>query len=199
VLIADLLEKKIDAPTDWTFGIFPFWGWYHFAQTIKLGTDTLVTKATLKMEVKTYMTHPFGFECCSVGFAFRFNDSSIGGDPGYSYPFPHYFWGSGTKKTLTIDVTDKYRALTGETPQVLSVGMSSVLPGYHADIKLTAYLDLEYSGTEPTPTGSGASPEPTGTESLSEMMSFMMNMMMLMMLMSMMVSMMSSMTEMGGS
>jgi hypothetical protein len=196
VLIADLLGKQIDSPVDWSFGLFPFYGWYHFTQTVKLGSDTVITKATLKMEVKTRYT-VLGTEYGNVGFAFRFNDSPIGGELDTS--FPHYLWWTGTKKMLTIGVTDKYRALEGETPQVLSVGLASVPPGHHSDITLTAYLELEYSGTEPTPTGSGASQEPTGTESLGDMMSFMINMMMLMMFMSMMMSMMSSMTEMGGS
>jgi hypothetical protein len=189
-----LLEKKIEGPVDWSFGMSPFLGWNHFSQAIRLGTDTTITKATLKMEVKTHYD-VFGSEYGNVCFAFAFNDSPLPGETKLYPDIPGFSWWTGTKKTLTFDVTDKYRALAGETPQILSVGVGSFPPGQYSYIILTAYLDIEYTGTEPTGTGAGGSAEPTGTESLGEMMSFMMNMMMLMMLMSMMVSVMSGITE----
>lgn len=188
ILIADLLEKRIDAPVDWSFGFASFWGWYHFVQTIRFEKDTVINKATLTMEVKSY--------CALFGWEFPdFNNPVRFAFNGFELKGPEQFregsgWRlyTGQRTTIRLDVTDKLRVLSGDSPQLLSVGIAPTLPGYTANITLTAYLDIDYAGSEPTPVGAGGGKEATATEAIGQMVTFMMNMMLIMMLMSMIIS-----------
>ena len=198
ILFADLLNKQIDAPIDWTFGmVTSCWGWYHFVQTVRIDKDTTIKKVTLNMEVTSHRS-VLGIEGGNNPVKFNFNETPIKGpeqfaDGSYGWRLWH-----NERRLLTIDVTDKFRIMTGEVPQLLSVAIYCVYPGHHGDITLTAYMDIDYEGSEPAPVGTGGGKEATGTESLGEMVTFIMNMMLIMMFMSMMVSMMTAITGMAG-
>ena len=186
ILINGLLEKKLDSPVDWSFGLFPFYGWYEFVQTIEHKEDTAITKVTLTLELKAYYWNGVS-EYGNVFFKIKFNDLDVPVSP-------DYLW-TGTSKKYVIDITDKYRKLAGAVPQVLSIGISSVPPGHHSHLITTAYLDIEYSGSEPVSVGSGSGKELTMEETMGIMVSFMMQFMFIMMFFSMMTAVMTSMAE----
>jgi len=174
ILIDELLQKQIDSPIDWSFGLFPFYGWYDFVETIKHQADTSITKVTLTLEVKAYYWNGLS-EYGNVFFKIKFNDEEILDD---------YLW-TGNSKKYTIDITNQYRKLSGSVPQVLSVGIASVPAGQHSHLITTAYLEVEYTGTAPESVGSGFSKETT----ISEVMGLMVNFMLMTFMMSMMVGM----------
>jgi len=180
ILIDELLEKRIDSPVDWSFGLFPFYGWYDFVQTVKHEPDTEITKVTLTLKLKAYYwngTAEFG----NVYFKIKFNEEEILDDK---------LW-TGESKTYTLDVTKQYRQLSESVPQVLTIGIASVPAGQHSHLIATAYLDIEYSGTAPEPVGSGFGKEP----SLDEILGIMVSFMFMSLMMSMTVGMMTAMLE----
>lgn len=148
VLIADLLEKRLDAPTDWSFGIFPFFGWYHFSQTVHHSPETTITNVVLKITIYAYLNTGLG-EYGNVGVGLKFNDTLLEGERHLIGLNKGWVIPSKSTRTLSINVTDKYRALTGTVPQMLSIAINSKLPFYTEYITVTAYLEIEYTGTEP--------------------------------------------------
>jgi len=184
ILIDQLLEYKLSPPVWWLLliAIPPFGlSWYQFVQTVKHEADLNITKVTLHLIIKPTLklfTGTTAYRSMEV----KFNDASV---------LTYYFTKSDYTYEFDIDVTSLYRKLSGTTPQILEIGVQPATPFSTEYYTITAYLELEYTGTEPSAYTSTSTQTPLPQELINLIIGFAF----MSIMMTMMVGMMTTLTS----
>jgi len=186
ILIDGLLQHRISPPTCWLClipGVTPSWEKWIFSQTIKHPEDLTINKVTLKLIIRHYARAWWGAYALKA-YKVYFNDKEVAKAPPEKDA-------DGSEDKFEVDVTSVYRLLAGTTPQILTYSCPQNWPGVEEWHEITAYLEFDYSGSEPTPYGASSATEPLPQELLNAIVGFAF----MSIMMTMMVGMMTALTS----